>query len=301
MKRRFVTLDVFTNRKLSGNPLAVVLDAEGLDNATMQAIANEFNLSETVFVLPDEEERQRAVLRIFTPARELPFAGHPTVGTAFLLASLDLEGQSGEAAFGLSEKVGTINCAVSIENENAGFAQFRLPRLPQRWGEGKSKAECAWALGLEPRDIGFENHEPSRYGAGSAFDLIPIASLEALARATTNSEAFDKVFSDSDHPAAYLYCRDGDPAGKQFRARMFGLAKGIIEDPATGSAAAALSGALMQFEPMGDGDHIFTIGQGFEMGRPSEISLRIKLKQGAMDFAEIGGHAVIVGRGELQV
>lgn len=301
MKRRFVTLDVFTNRKLTGNPLAVVMDADGLDDARMQAIANEFNLSETVFVLPDPEGRQRAVLRIFTPARELPFAGHPTVGTAFLLACLDHDGQPTEAAFGLSEKVGIISCAVSVESEEAGYAQFRLPRLAQRWDEGKPKAECAWALGLEPRDIGFENHEPSRYGAGSAFDLIPVTSLEALGRIRTNSDAFTKVFGDSDHPAAYIYCRDGNPADKRFRARMFGLGVGLHEDAATGSAAAAFSGALMQFEPMGDGEHLFRIGQGVEMGRPSEICLKVRLENGAMTVAEIGGHAVIVGRGELEI
>lgn len=169
------------------------------------------------------------------------------------------------------------------------------------WGEGKPKAECAWALGLEPRDIGFENHEPSRYSAGTAYDLIPVASLDALGRAQVNADAFNKVFGDSGYSAAFLYCRDGDPSNRRFRARMFGPGMGIHEDPATGSAVAAFSGALMQYEPMGDGEHIFAIGQGFEMRRPSEISLKVRLESGRMAFAEIGGQAVIVGRGELQI
>lgn len=108
MARRFVTLDVFTSERFTGNPLAVVLDAEGLDTAAMQTIAKEFNLSETVFVFPPSEPRQRADIRIFTPARELPFAGHPTVGTAVLLALLDQDGQPGAAAFGLREQVGIV-------------------------------------------------------------------------------------------------------------------------------------------------------------------------------------------------
>src|SRR5918995_4841173 len=112
MPRRFVTLDVFTENALAGNPLAVVLDAEGLDTARMQAIAREFNLSETVFVLPPENNRHRAALRIFTPGRELPFAGHPTVGTAVLLALEDGGGPTGSVAFGLEEKVGVVPCVV---------------------------------------------------------------------------------------------------------------------------------------------------------------------------------------------
>lgn len=299
--RRYVTLDVFTREKLTGNPLAVVLDAEGLSDATMQAIAREFNFSETVFVLPDPQKRHRALLRIFTPAAELPFAGHPTVGTAFLLASLDQEGKKGSLAFGLSEKVGTITCAADVENAETGYVQFRLPRLSSRWGEGKDAVGCAWALGLEPREIGFGKHEPSRYSAGTGFDLVPVASLDALARARVNPEAFAKVFGDSEHIAAFLYCRDGSPSDKRFRTRMFGFGIGIAEDPATGAAVAALSGALMQFEPMGDGEHIFSIGQGYEMGRASEIVLRMLLENGAMSFAEIGGHAVVVGRGELSL
>lgn len=300
-KYNYVILDVFTKTRFVGNPLAVVLDAEGLSDSQMQTIAREFNLSETVFVLPDPQERHRAVLRIFTPSTELPFAGHPTVGTALLLAALDRNGEQGSLAFGLSEKVGTIACAAEVENRDCGYVQFRLPRLSSRWGDGKEAASCAWALGLEPKDICFDKHEPSRYSAGTPFDLVPLASLDALARAKINSEAFNKVFGDSSHAAAFLYCRDGAPSEKRFRARMFSLDLGIGEDPATGSAVAAFSGALMEFEPMGSGEHAFAIGQGYEMGRPSEIALRMMLEEGALSFADIGGHAVIVARGELSL
>lgn len=299
MPRRFVTLDVFTRRPHAGNPLAVVLDAEGLDDAAMQAIAGEFNLSETVFVLPPDDPRQRADLRIFTPARELPFAGHPTVGTAVLLALLDRKGEPGAVAFGLKEKVGIVPCAAEIAGEMEGRARFKLPRLPFAWGEGKEASDSAWALGLDPTEIGFERHEPSRHSAGVAYDLIPVSSLDALARSKPQGEAFDRTFSDSDHPAAYVYTRVPGAEGLRFRARMFGPGMGVAEDPATGSAAAAFAGTLMQCEPLGDGEHNVMIEQGVEMGRPSEIALQLTIKGGALVTAEIGGHAVLVSRGEI--
>jgi trans-2,3-dihydro-3-hydroxyanthranilate isomerase len=299
MSRRFVTLDVFTGQAFAGNPLAVVLDADGLDTAGMQAIAREFNLSETVFVQPATEPRQRADIRIFTPARELPFAGHPTVGTAVLLALLDRGGEPGAVAFGLKETVGIVPCAVEVESAAKGSARFRLPRLPVTWGDGKETTECAWALGLDPTEIGFARHVPSRHSAGVAYDLVPVASLDALARSKPRGEAFDKAFGDSEHPAAYVYARDPDATELRFRARMFGLGMGIAEDPATGSAAAAFAGALMQCEPLGDGEHSIVIEQGVEMGRPSLISLQMVIQDGALASGEIGGRAVMVSRGEI--
>lgn len=299
MSRRYVTLDVFTSERFAGNPLAVVLEAEGLNDAGMQRIAKEFNLSETVFVLPPSEPRQRADIRIFTPARELPFAGHPTVGTAVLLALLDQNGEKGAVAFGLNEQVGIVPCLVEVKDATSGRARFRLPRLPFVWGEGKETKDCAWALGLDPTEIGFGQHVPSRHSAGVAYDLVPVSSLDALARSRPHHEAFDKAFGDSDHPAAYVYARIPDAEGLRFRARMYGRGMGVAEDPATGSAAAAFAGALMQCEPLGDGEHNIVIEQGVEMGRPSEIALQMVIKGGALVSAEIGGGAVMVSRGEI--
>ncbi len=299
MARRFITLDVFTSERFTGNPLAVVLDAEGLDDGQMQTIAKEFNLSETVFVFPPAHPHQRADIRIFTPGRELPFAGHPTVGTAVLLALQDRNGEPGAVAFGLKEKVGIVPCAVVVKDTVSGEARFRLPRLPFSWGEGKDSSTCAWALGLDPTEIGFERHVPSRHSAGVAYDLVPVATLDALARAWPKGEAFDKAFADSDHPSAYVYTRVPQADGLRFRARMFGPGMGIVEDPATGSAAAAFAGALMQCEPLGDGEHNIVIEQGVEMGRPSAIALQMTIKSGGLIAAEIGGSAVMVSRGEI--
>lgn len=298
MPRRYAILDVFTTEPLGGNPLAVVRDAEGLDAARMQAIAREFNLSETVFVLPPVDPRHRARLRIFTPGRELPFAGHPTVGTAVYLALTQDQAGADAQAFGLEEEIGIVSC-VAEPRPGGGYARFRLPQLPEFVGEGRDPTQCAWALGLDPTEIGFDRHQPSRHSAGVPFDLVPVVSLPALGRARPSGEAFDKVFGGGDHPAVYAYTREVAEPGHHFRARMFAPSFGIGEDPATGAAAAAFAGALMQYEPLGEGEHSLVIEQGYEMGRPSQIDLQLVIRDGALVSAEIGGAAVVVAEGEL--
>lgn len=291
MSRRYCILDVFTEIPLEGNPLAVVTEADGLDSACMQAIAREFNLSETVFVLPPDDARHRARLRIFTPSSELPFAGHPTVGAAVLLALLD--GRDTPAAFGLEENVGVLPCIVEPRGARAGYGRFRLPRLPETLGRGLTPADAARAVGLDPGAIGFAAHVPSRRAVGPAFDLIPVASLKDLARAQPSPE-FGAIVG-GDHPAVYLYAPS--PAGLQ--ARMFAPGLGVFEDPATGSAAACLAGALADHEGLADGRHEYVIRQGVEMGRPSRIDLELTLEGGALASGEIGGGAVIVADGAL--
>jgi trans-2,3-dihydro-3-hydroxyanthranilate isomerase len=165
MRRRFVTLDVFTEKRFAGNPLAVVLEPEGLDTAAMQTIAREFNFPETVFVFPPENKANRAALRIFTPGRELPFAGHPTVGTAVLLARLD--GASGERAFVVEEKVGPVPCRVTPKGADIGYARFELPKLPEEVGTLGDNATIAAALSIKPEDIGLDGFKPSLWSAGN--------------------------------------------------------------------------------------------------------------------------------------
>ena len=294
-------VDVFSPEPLLGNPVAVVHDAQDVTDEEMARFARWTNLSETTYLLPATDPAADYRLRIWTPDRELPFAGHPTVGTAVLLALLDNADRPGTVAFALKEQVGVVSCAVEILPEGRGRARFRLPRLPEVWGAGKDRAECASALGLQPEAIGFERHVPSRHSAGVAFDLIPVASLDALARSKPRLDVFARVFGDSDHPAAYVYTRHPGPGPRRFRARMFGPGLGVAEDPATGAAAAALAGALMQCEPLGEGVHDVLIEQGVEMGRPSDIALKLVIGNGALVSAEIGGDAVIVSRGELSL
>ncbi|TXM65129.1 PhzF family phenazine biosynthesis protein [Methylobacterium sp. WL120] len=294
MPRRFVTLDVFTTQALAGNPLAAVLDADGLDTAAMQAIAREFNLSETVFVMPPDDPRHRARLRIFTPARELPFAGHPTIGTAVLLAvRAENAGTADTVAFGLEEAVGTIPCVVEV-GDGAGRARFKLPILPKSLGDAAEAAELAAAFGLTAEDIGFGRHRPSRHGVGPSFTFVPVLSRARLDAAQPGTLA-------GSQDGFFLYAPDEAGGARAFQARMFAPALGVPEDPATGSAAAAFAGVLMQFETLGDGTHDVAITQGVAMGRPSEIALQLVIEAGALRSVEIGGAALIVSEGLLHV
>lgn len=298
MKRRFVTLDVFTTRRHAGNPLAVVLQSEGLDTEAMQAIAREFNLSETVFVLPPDKPGHRASIRIFTPGGELPFAGHPTVGTAVWLALSDeAEGRFADMLV-LEEKVGLVSCAVEVKGSHAGHAVFTLPRLPERVEQPVADAQLAEALGLDPADLGFGAHRPSAFSAGVAYTIVPVASREVVARAKV-AGAFERVMAATPNGNAFVYCRETAEVGHNYHARMFWPGAGVVEDPATGSAVAAFAGAVMAFDKPEDGDHRLVIEQGYEMGRPSQIALELSVRNGGLVSARIGGSAIVVSEGVL--
>ena len=299
MRRQFYTLDVFTDVALAGNPLAVVLDSEGLDDARMQAIAREFNLAETVFVKEPRNPVNTARLRIFTPARELPFAGHPTVGTAVLLAHLrapELLARE-DLRIVLEEQVGDVVCVARHRKGKAMAAYFTLPRLPEPGGEAPSDEILAADLDLDVADIGFGAHRPTLYGAGTSNLFVPIASLAAMAKARPNL----KSWGENGGPAVYLYTKETANAGSNWHARMFASGWGVVEDPATGSAVAAFAGVLMRFERPSDGEHMAVIEQGVEMGRPSFISLGMVVEQGALQSATIGGSAVIVAQGVIDL
>ncbi len=300
--RRFVTLDVFTGTPLAGNPLAVVLDAQGLDGAAMQAVAREFNLSETVFVLAPKDARHRARLRIFTPASELPFASHPTLGSAILLGQHDgsPSGGADAAAFGLEVELGTIACIVEA-TETGGRARLRIPSLPRFDRDGPDAALLAPLLGLTPKAIGFGRHQPSRHTAGPSFTFVPVADQSALTAARLDGAAFARAHARGQVDALYLYTPDSQAAGRAFEARMFAPHLGVAEDPATGSAAAAFAGVLMQFAQLGEGTHDVAIRQGVAMGRPSAIALQVVVENGTLRSVEIGGEAVIVSEGVLRV
>src|SRR5579883_270615 len=297
MRRKFHTLDVFTDAALAGNPLAVVLDCDGLDDSRMQAIAREFNLSETVFVFAPRDPVNTARLRIFTPARELPFAGHPTVGAAVLLAQLrapELLARQ-DLRIVVEEGVGDIVCVARHRPNQAPAANFTVPRLPEPVGEAPSIETLARQLGLEPGDIGFGAHRPSAYSAGNPFIFAPVADRAALAKARPNVNAW----GEGGGPGVYLYTRDAERADSSFRARMFASGWGVVEDPATGSAAAAFAGVLMRFEKPPDGESVYVIEQGFEMGRPSLISLSLDVENGALGAATIGGAVVMIAQGAI--
>jgi len=298
MSRRFFTLDVFTEAALAGNPLAVVLDGEGLDDGRMQAIAREFNLSETVFVLEPRNPVNTARVRIFTPARELPFAGHPTVGTAALLAQLrapDLLAAQ-DLRIVLEEGIGDLVCVARRRRGQALAATFDLPRRPERLEAAPPPApEIARGLGLAAEDIGFSRHAPSLFTAGAPYLFVPVRSLAAIGRA----RPVDMRWNADGGPATFLYTSEVVEAGSAYHARMFAGGWGVTEDPATGSAAAAFAGVTVAFDRPGDGERVMTIEQGFEMGRPSRIALRLEIEGGALLSVSIGGAAVVVSSGAL--
>jgi trans-2,3-dihydro-3-hydroxyanthranilate isomerase len=302
MARRFHTLDVFTGHKLAGNPLAVVHDSDGLDTPAMQAIARELNLSETVFVLPPDDLVNTARIRIFTPAYELPFAGHPTVGAAVLLASLrapELVRGSG-VVVALEETIGLIKAEVRQTQGRAARAIFDLPKTPTIVPDPpRDPGLIATALGIDRQEILAGAHHPANASGGVPYTMVPLASLEALARAVSApTPAFAAAFGGTSHPCCYLYVRTG---ANSWRTRMFAPLAGILEDPATGSAAAAFAATLMAFETPADGQHQHVLTQGVEMGRPSEIVLTLQVEGGNLASASIGGEAVIISEGVLHL
>jgi trans-2,3-dihydro-3-hydroxyanthranilate isomerase len=303
MALSYHTLDVFTDRRFGGNPLAIVHDADALDTPQMQTIARELNLSETVFVLKPENPAHSAKIRIFTPGRELPFAGHPTVGTAILLAELRAPLINGErdAIIALEQSIGTVRVGVRLRAGAPPFAEFDAPKLPQKGGTLASRDRLADALGLLPREIGFENHTALRFGAGNTFAYIPVVSLEAIGKARVNGSHWTATFPAGEIDGVYLYTRQCVHTGASFHARMFAPQLGVPEDPATGSAAVGFAGVVHEFDGLPDGPHRRVIEQGLEMGRPSSINLTLVVAGGELNTVRIGGNAVRVTEGRLSL
>ena len=309
--RFYEIYDVFTEKALSGNPLAIVHDSEGLDDAKMLAIAREFNLSETVFVAPAVNPLHTASIRIFTPDYELNFAGHPTVGTAVALAYKNCNGQKPQTdlIMTLEEKVGPVRVAVhcagsgDTEGQSAAFAEFDLPRLPERVNITLEKEQAAAALRLNTHEIGFENHVPSVWSGGKPFVLVPVKNMIAAAKVVV-----DPVFVE-DHMQAfegraipfYIYTRETRLFESNYHARMFTSGKHVYEDPATGSAVAAFAGAINEFDQPVDGLTQLWIEQGIQMGRPSRIRLELDVAAKKLTGARIGGSAVKVAEGYLKI
>lgn len=297
MRRRFVTLDVFTETRLAGNPLAVVIEADGLEQPQMQAIAREFNLPETVFLLPPADADNRARLRIFTPAAEIPFAGHPTIGTAVLLGCMSSTG--GHRDFVLEEPIGLVHCSFERQEKDRGRARFAVPRLPEGAGPLGDNAMLAAALHLSPDDIGFSNFSPGRWSAGMGFAFVPVSGIDAIRRASPDMSRFETVFGGKEPAKVYVFCAETADPKNHFHVRMFAPAMGIPEDPATGSAAAAFIGLLAAGRA--DGHHDVRVEQGYEMGRPSLIEIDFTIEGGVLTQAGIGGSAILVSEGTIEI
>ena len=292
---RFYTLDVFTDRPFGGNPLAVVLDADALSGEQMQIIAAEFNLSETVFVLnPAKAGGNRRKLRIFTPQTELPFAGHPTVGTGYLLARLKLvELNPANPVMMLEEGIGEVPVKVRFGNDGPRSTQMSVPRMPERGPEPPSRADLAAMLSLAESDL-LPGH--AAWSCGVPFLFLPVRDREAMARVKLRTDLWEKLLSSWWAGSIFAFTTETVSKDAQIHGRMFAPAMGVAEDPATGSAASALAGFLQEQEPR-DGTRRWRIEQGFEMGRPSRIELEADIAGGRITAIRVGGSSVLISDG----
>jgi trans-2,3-dihydro-3-hydroxyanthranilate isomerase len=297
---QFYTCDVFTSDRFGGNQLAVFPDARDLDPALMQPIAREFNFSETTFVLPPSDSANTRRVKIFTPGGELQFAGHPTVGTAFVLATIGAIPLKGaETRIVLEEGVGPVPVTIRQENGQPGFAQLSVAQLPMVGPPAPSAADLAKCLGLDAGDTMSGEWGPEGRSCGTPFLMVPIRSRKALARARVNMDAWEAVLGSYWTNKVFFFCNEPELKGSHYRARMFAPAIGVPEDPATGSACAGFAGYLADRDQRADGPLRWRVEQGFEMGRPSLLDLEVDKKSGAVTAVRVGGNSVLVSKGEF--
>jgi trans-2,3-dihydro-3-hydroxyanthranilate isomerase len=296
MQRRYVTVDVFTDRMFGGNQLAVVLDAEGLSTAQMQAVTREFNYSETTFVLPPRDAGHDAEVRIFMPTAELPFAGHPNVGTAYVLAS---RAKSAPSQLLFEEGAGLVAMAIENEAGRVTGAELTAPAPFRKLGV-VSPEQVAACLSLEPAAIRMDRHPPQIVSVGAPVLVVEVVSREALAKARPDAEAFARTLPCDGAFEIYFYTSDvpADEAPCDLQARMFFPGtSGLIEDPATGAAALDAAALLAELDPTRDGELRSCFGQDFDMGRPSILRARVVKRDGAIHTVHVGGGCVTVMEG----
>lgn len=298
----FTTLDVFTTEPFKGNPLAVILDGRALSSAQMQAIAAEFGYSETTFVLPPKDAAHTAEVRIFTPVAEIPFAGHPNVGTAIALAQQGaLFGQALGDELHFEEKAGLVKVRLGRDDNQAWVATIRAPQALSV-SDPISTAAVAKAMSLHMDDIVMANHAPAFASVGLKFIAVELAGLDALARAKPDLAALAAVVkaheTEQTDGATFLYCRVGND---HMRARMFSPFDNVPEDPATGSASAALGAYLTQLSLEPSITRTILVEQGVEMGRRSLITITAEKIDGRIASVDISGQAISVMQGTLTV
>jgi trans-2,3-dihydro-3-hydroxyanthranilate isomerase len=301
MRYRFITADVFTDRIFGGNPLAVLPDARGLGDGQMQSIAREFNLSETVFVLPPDDPAHHRKLRIFTPAQEVPFAGHPTVGSALVLAAtgaIELAGETTRITF--EEPAGPVPVTIRAADGEASFAQLTAPVAPEVRPAPAPDAIAAM-LSLTPADLRTAAGLPEFASCGFPLLIVEVAGAAALGRARLDLTLWQRLLADAWSREVYLVSRQSTDPAADFQVRMFAPAAGIAEDPATGGAAAALGGWLGLRATPTEGTTRQLIVQGLEMGRPSRLQVEIEKRAGEVAAVRVGGSAVLVSEGMIEV
>jgi trans-2,3-dihydro-3-hydroxyanthranilate isomerase len=290
---RLIHVDVFTRTRFGGNQLAVFPNAEGLSDDEMQAIAREMNFSETTFVLPPTDPTADARVRIFTPGRELPFAGHPVVGTAFVLAR-----DNGKTDLRMELGIGTLGVQADSGDGTIGSAEMEQPVPTFEPPVDADPAVLAGLLGLDAADLAPET--PAEVGSsGTPFLYIRLRSLEAVRRARGAPDALGRYFAGHHHPAAYVFCTGGEAPEAAAHGRMFSLALGadVREDPATGGASGPAGGYLLRHGLAEPGRLL--LEQGYEMLRPSQIEVGLTVADGTLTGVTVGGGVVLVSEGTL--
>jgi len=301
MRYRFHTVDVFTDRIFGGNPLAVFPDARGLSDAQMQLVAREFNLSETAFVFPPDDPAHACRLRIFTPKTELPFAGHPTVGTAYVLAALGrLPVSEGDTHVVFEENAGPVPVLVRMTNGHPVYTQLTAPRLPEFGPPPPASSDIAAALGLDAADVLSGEYAPQAVSCGLPWLIVPVTNHAAIARARLHAERYEEVLGNYWARGLYLVTSDTPSSDSDLHARMYAPAIASHEDPATGSAAVALAGYLAARKNE-EGIFRWRISQGHEMGRPSLMEIEAEKSADAIHAIRVGGASVPVSAGEMEV
>ena len=297
----FHTLDVFTDTIFTGNPLAVLTDARGLTTAQMVQITREFNLSETVFVFPPENPEHTRRVRIFTPGRELPFAGHPTVGTAFLLAATGMIPLvEGETSIVLEEGVGPVRVTIRVRDGKPVSAQLTAAQAPEYRDSVRSVDEVAELLSLPASDVSTTAMQLQTVSCGVPFLIVPLASRDAVSRARLERAVWERTLARDWAKEVYLFDASAALQGAAIRARMFAPDLGVGEDPATGSAAACLA-AYLANRLSDSTTREWTINQGVEMGRPSVLEIAATRRDGRVTDVRVAGRAVLVSEGRLRV
>lgn len=307
---RFLTADVFTSAVFTGNQLAIVFGAEGLRTDTLQAIAREFNYSETVFVFDAENASHTRRVRIFTPEAELPFAGHPTVGTAHaLVATGEVPATGNEVTVVLGEGVGPVPVRVTLEDGVPVHAQLTTAKLPEERHDVPPIETLADVLSLAPTDFVGGTHIPAGVSCGIPFLIVPLASVDAVKRSRVKLDAYDRVLRGkwASEPMVFAMTQGDDAAtlpahvrGADIRARVFVPGLAVPEDPATGSANACLAGYLAARTPR-EGTLRWEVAQGIEMDRPSRLSIEAEKVDGVITAVRVGGSTVLVSEGLLRV
>lgn len=299
---RFVTADVFTDVRFTGNPLAVVPDARAIPEHRLLDVAREFNYSETTFVYPARQRGHTRQVRIFTPAGEVPFAGHPTLGTAHVLASIgEIALTADRTHVVFEEGVGAVPVVVHAEHGTPVFVQLSVAKLPEVGPPPPDRAGLARVLSLDPTDLLEEPWQPQAFSCGLPFLFVPLRDRAALARAQVALAEWERVLRTTWAPEIFVFAREHERPGADVHARMFAPGLSVPEDPATGSAAAALAGYLAARDPLRDGTRHWTVTQGVEMGRPSLLQVEADVTAGTVSAVRVGGASVLVSDGLIAV